>query len=144
MCHIWQNCQLDECINNIQDDIPRNTKNLYKAKLILIKFIHININCVHLNAGCCLTILRRKTNYSVLNKDIFDSSLHSINWCSSLFDCFVLIMSCWISNPTTIFHCEIYYSRQTMAHNFLSLWVLYSNILSCLPLLEYLSALIVK
>ena len=111
-------------------------KHLYKTKLIQMKFIHININCVHLTAGCCLTIMGRKNNYSIVK-----ISLTHI-WCSFLYDFVMSIMDCLLSNPTATFHCEKYYSRPAMANNFLSFWTLYSNIPSGLPRLDYLGTMI--
>ena len=43
-------------------------------------FIHINNDCVCFTSGWCPpTIARRRTNYVIISKDLFDPNLYSIN-----------------------------------------------------------------
>ena len=55
--------------------------NLFVVKHEKVKnnFIHVIIDRVCNTSGCCPAFLKRKANYIIVNKDLFDPSLHSIN-----------------------------------------------------------------
>ena len=87
-------------------------------------FIHVNIDFIRLiTSVCCPRIMRRKSNCIIVCKDLFNPScIVSID--VPLYRFLVVIMSCSLSNPTTVFHCEIYFLKTSCNESFYP-WKLY-------------------